>query len=967
VSSTDKKADSRLILTVNLNGRTLREAVQVCAQDADVTANQITARDGRGFKDRVTALPEAIMPPVRHGPKEGKATMRTRSLLLLVSALVAALYAQGYSGEVATISFPRENDGAVQTLGKVRELDVNVNPSIPSYEVRPDLSNVIGHESLSALSHPHRALLAENGFCILTSGKLDMYELYEPNPSPFVTADCVFHAYYVLLADTLKNLEEAYMVGELSRLVAGAHRHAQALLKASPKPLEPAAKKAVVFYAVAHRLLDPSAPVDGSVKEEVDGELARILEARFVGRLPGQQYTRDYTVYQPSAGYSNSETLQRYFRAHKYLSLTPVPFQTPEEVQTCVLASACVWENREARSAYSNLRRIAQFLSGAPEDPTPLQVLEQARRLLGESMPLARLADEECVLQLRERLRALPKPAVADQPQEKPGADPLHRWGMRILSAGVTIRARAFQRLGERTLDPSGQHIAYVLGNRGVEITDVEKQLLKPVKTRFEAAASAAAEAADIHTASLAILSKLNIADGQEYPQFMRGPAWSIKTASTQMAAWSQIEHAVYLYAKDTAYYTGMYGRETGFHGYVEPVPTYYAVLWTLVHRTRTAFEELGVFDRIRGLRKEAKTEPFAELNIVATPKHYETLEDILLKLKSMSEKELENKPFDESEIALLKEFGLKLKYLAFNESNLPHAREPMGTIVRIAREYLKREGVYVGTGRPLVIYAIVPWMGNLHWTKGAVYSYYEFKRPLVQPLDDEQWKHDVMAAYAAQPHRPWIFEKGVGVDPVVWSEKEFSDWLPEEREAKHFGSGLGGPRVSQAASFIWTREEMDRLGYVSLSNGTLPAAGEAFARQRHDGEKTRTILYYWLKDAPPNIRKTYGLEAIQTIVANLESRIREVPPYDRQSVASYAAGSNDYSHWIYYALAFLREHAGDPEVIAAVKALLPILNRDKTRLTREILGDDATRELIELAQKQQATERGRPRRKSRY
>ncbi len=46
-------------------GLRLRECVKLRVHDLDLTANQITVRDGKGFKDRLTMLPETAKGPLR--------------------------------------------------------------------------------------------------------------------------------------------------------------------------------------------------------------------------------------------------------------------------------------------------------------------------------------------------------------------------------------------------------------------------------------------------------------------------------------------------------------------------------------------------------------------------------------------------------------------------------------------------------------------------------------------------------------------------------------------------------------------------------------------------------------------------------------------------------------------------------------------------------------------------------------
>lgn len=46
-------------------GLRLMECVKLRVHDLDLAANQVTVRDGKGFKDRLTMLPEAVKAPLR--------------------------------------------------------------------------------------------------------------------------------------------------------------------------------------------------------------------------------------------------------------------------------------------------------------------------------------------------------------------------------------------------------------------------------------------------------------------------------------------------------------------------------------------------------------------------------------------------------------------------------------------------------------------------------------------------------------------------------------------------------------------------------------------------------------------------------------------------------------------------------------------------------------------------------------
>lgn len=814
------------------------------------------------------------------------------------------------------------------------------NPSVTSYNIDPNLGNIHGADKLTFLSKRQSKLLAQNGFVICTSPKLDMYELYEPNPSPFITSDCVFHAYHVLLADTIRNLEEAYVIDQMSILVNNSFNHMHQIYEESPMPLKNAARKALSHLAVAQMLLNTSTQLDPEINDIVQKEVERIQKARFIGRVEGDNYKRDYTIFQPNADYEKKENLRRYFQVNRYLCQIPLRFETIEQSQVCALVSLSICSNKTAKEAYINLSRLTRFLTGEPEDITPVEILSATESILGDSVSPNLLATKENSEKLHEAFNKLKKPLIADQPLDIPGADPNPGWGLRILPPGITIRAEIFQKIQQNTQAPaSGKHMAYTLGNKSVSIRNSETKLLTEGIKKLEKVKNRFPKGLGVHTSSLVVLSKLSDAKGEGYPQFMNTMEWDLKTANAQMAAWSQIEHDVFLYAKDTAVYSGMYMKKVEFHGYVEPVPEYYAALAALVHYTRTTFEGLEVFRNISRMQNRSGRSPFERNSIVATVKHYQILEEILLKLKKMSEKELANKSFNKSEIELLKEFGNKLKYLAFNESNIPYAREPMSCIVRLVREYLTESGVYFGTGRPLKIVVIVPWRGELFSTVGGVYSYYEFWRSLSEPLSDDEWKKETRRSYSVQREGPWLVGRKVGLDEEeTWSTNQLETWLPKEEKKEYFGHGYSNMVVWKVFQTTWDREGcslLDSVAYVKLDLDAQVLAGKEFSKGLYN-KWVRAALFLLIKDANDNFRRKTGIESISTIISNIQGS-----KYRR-----HAEAADDYRCWIYFSLLLLKDQHENKEVVEQVGKLRKLLGGEED--LKEYAGDAELTKLLQ-------------------
>ena len=864
------------------------------------------AGDGPSVLEAVMRRVESMPVPARPEAK-GKWIMRSTIGIGLAACVVLGVFL--IAEPAGGINLPTDAQLAAAPLGAGRRHAVTFTPKIAAYEIDPHLRNVQGAGRLGFLTARQKALLAANGFLILPSGKMELYELYKPNPSPLVTTDCVFHAYHVLLSETLKNAERAYLVDELAALTSAARARMVELHQTVPAAVKPAAGDALTYWCVADRLMHADAALPKAVAARAAAELQRIGEATFIGKLPGETRKRDYTVYAPIAGYEADARLSAYFRANRFLTLETLGFETDRGVQRCVLAALAIYGSDRARAAYKNVERFSRFLSGPQEDVTPAAVLRVARQVFGGRLAPAALADAGKCAELRRALSALPRPTIADQPLETIGADPTVGWGMRTLAPGVSVRAMAYQQVGEhRAAVATGAHMAHVMGTDGAGMPRKDEPLMAGPIAALAQRALRFHEDLDVHTSGLVVLSRLSGERPAGWPQFMRTAAWQVKTANTQMAAWSEIEHDLFLYMKDNAVYCGEYETAEGFHGYVEPVPDYYAALASLVGRTRATFEKMGVFERIaprKASRKKYVRPGRDHPQVYATPKHYRTLEELLLKLRDMSVKELENRPFDKPEIKLLEDLAKKLKYLAFNESNMFEAHEPMSCIVRIVREYLEAEGHYVGVGRPLKILAVVPYGGKLHWATGGVYAYYEFARPLRKPLTDGQWRRDTRLPLTLQRERPWLLGKGLGLEKATWTAAQFKAWLP--KEPKRFGDSHG--RLEAAAVFAGARarELLEANGFVTLDAEAADLAAEAFARGRYD-DYARRGLYLLLRNTGGKRRRTAGVESLRRITA--ETR-------DSTSMAT----SLDYGVWAFLSLRLLEDFRDDAEVRQAVGA----------------------------------------------
>jgi hypothetical protein len=227
-----------------------------------------------------------------------------------------------------------------------------------------------------------------------------------------------------------------------------------------------------------------------------------------------------------------------------------------------------------------------------------------------------------------------------------------------------------------------------------------------------------------------------------------------------------------------------------------------------------------------------------------------------------------------------------------------------MSTIVRIAREYLEEKGRYVGVGRPLKIIAVVPYGGKLHCAIGAVYSYYEFDRPLRDALTDKQWKDITAAALEAQPYQPWLTGNRLGLDAEDCSAERFRAWLPARKDSFNSSSDAICARLLQDEGTMYL---LGKLGSTRLTPEAIDLACAAWVEAPLE-EHGLAALYVLLKDAPALRRAEMtaaAMPAIEKTLAGDEGR---------------TMGTCDGRAWLYFTLRLMEGTKPDAQTLRRVR-----------------------------------------------
>jgi hypothetical protein len=298
---------------------------------------------------------------------------------------------------------------------------------------------------------------------------------------------------------------------------------------------------------------------------------------------------------------------------------------------------------------------------------------------------------------------------------------------------------------------PSGLDVMSVLGNpRATQILDAYPQIYNAkswpayktkragLTTQF-AALPHATWMSNLYYGWLDALRVLQQPVPQTHPSFMQGMAWKDKTLNTSLASWTELRHDTILYGKQSATECG--GDEPPVvRGYVEPNVNFYDRLSALTRQSRTGLESRKLLPaKLKG--------KFVEF------------EKFLAFLKKISTKELRGEKLTADEYLEIRYIGGTFEHLTTSVVGsgdgaswelLNETDKDMAVVadVHTGGDKALEEGV----GRALELYVIVPIEGKLYLTRGAAFSYYEFRQPVSDRLTDEKWQALLKAGKAPAP-----------------------------------------------------------------------------------------------------------------------------------------------------------------------------------------------------------------------
>ncbi|MFW6096750.1 MAG: DUF3160 domain-containing protein [Chloroflexota bacterium] len=189
---------------------------------------------------------------------------------------------------------------------------------------RDDLDDLLKLASLERLSSTQRETLLQQGF-VLEPRAFDTFAAAysygaEQKLPAFVTADVLLHTFHIVTSVAWQRSEARFLTADLQALSeAMTVASQQQWEQAEDDQIQQAALRNMAFFATGAALLNPGFVTPSPVADIVAEELTLIEQGgAFISPLFRTQI--DYSRYAPRGYYTQSESLQRYFRALSWLS-----------------------------------------------------------------------------------------------------------------------------------------------------------------------------------------------------------------------------------------------------------------------------------------------------------------------------------------------------------------------------------------------------------------------------------------------------------------------------------------------------------------------------------------------------------------------------------------------------------------------------------------------------------------------
>lgn len=652
-------------------------------------------------------------------------------------------------------------------------------------------------------------LLKKNGFAVSTAYYKEISDIYleckDTNQPIFITTDAVLHTGHIFFDYLLRILEVEKLYDSAIELTDRMlELSTKQYYEASSEEVKEAARLNIGFFAVAKRQFDPEYQVDYGLNELVEQECENIKNHKGLEFRELLTYVKnpsiyqipyayeDYSQYIPRGHYTRNEKLENYFKAMMWYGRIDFKLRPASEepaitygkkmtLQAILMVDALLKDEKSFK-LWKMIYEPTVYFVGKTDDLYVDDYVKLIKEIFPPNESIDKYNNRENLAEFIDRAIQLRAPkilsglAFAEDDDFRVSTQGFRFMGQRFIPDSYMFQELVFgvkdekiimQYTGDKkpfTMEiipnfgpvrafPRGLDICAVLGSkRALEILETEGDTeyteyynqLNNLKEEFSLKTIEEWKQNLYWRWLYALLPLLEENKDTNLPWFMQSPAWIDKELQTVLGSWTELRHDTILYAKQS--YTvagkGMPPEPKLTYGYVEPYPEVYA--------------------RLEEMMKDLRNNLIAlDLAIEGIPEKIKEFEELLDKLKIISEKEISNTLLDNEEYELIWNIGSKLTSLKEFPSEIlekitSDTDEKMEIVADVHTDVNTGQVLEEGVGSPFNLYVIINDERGVRIYRGAVFSYYEFKHPMEDRLTDEKWQE--MGENRERPNQPdWV------------------------------------------------------------------------------------------------------------------------------------------------------------------------------------------------------------------
>ncbi len=628
---------------------------------------------------------------------------------------------------------------------------------------RVNVANIINPWQLETMEPQLEKALAKNGFAIVPNTYDQLFQIYENNDyhcfPNFVTTDLFLQLYHMYFDCMLREVEEQKLSVAIEQLCQQMYDETRKLStqgSLKSKELQAAAEYIQTYYAVALALINgkdlPAVPAAYQQMAEQEVSYVMAEDPNFSEYLDYQNVMFGYNLFRPRGHYTRSDALKRYFRAMMWLQTVPFGTDKDAQLRSALFMADIIGKNQQVKALYNQVADPITYLMGTPDNVTILQVGDA---LAATGQPIEKVfGNKKLFNQLRKTIEEIGERQTRIRPKfEYTSHCKVNLMPQRYMPDGEVLQEMVDYDSKPTKRDvPRGLDFFAALGNNAAErillgelneATRWEKY--KPNLERMKQRMGEVDWNANVASQWMSALNTMATAENAKFPYFMNTPQWEKKDLNAALASWAELKHDAILYAKQPsgAECGGYNAPEPNFRGYVEPNVAFWQKAIELIDATQEVLKRHQLLtERVEGNTKRMRDEAQFLLDV--------------------SKKELAGKQLSESEYQQIRIIGatyenITLDMLRDSEQWLDGWDNVQGAdkqIALVADVYTanadnnpleKRSVLYEAIGPAHHIYVVVELEGKLYLTRGAVFSYREFKRALSDPrLTDEEWQESL-------------------------------------------------------------------------------------------------------------------------------------------------------------------------------------------------------------------------------